>query len=291
MAKVERPSIAHPLTVQAAAVPLRLLFRLLFVGYNAPMTEETAQETAQLEGFISVLAALQGGHRQVYAIQLRAGKEDSQTRHLTQTAQKLGVPVRRVSADEIEQLAGGKTHGGVLAQVGPYQFSPLDTLAAGKAHPFVAMIDGVEDPFNFGSSVRALYAAGADGLVLRPRNWLSAAGIVARASAGASELIPTALAETAADAADFFRRTGMTIACATDEPGSVSLYDADLTKPLFLLIGGEKRGITRSFLDGADLKLRIPYGRPLPHSLGTASATAIIAFEVMRQRMSPPSPQ
>ncbi len=243
------------------------------------------EEIAQLEGFISVLAALQGGHRQVHAIQLRTGKEDSQTRRLQLLAQKLDVPVRRVSAGEIEQLAGGKTHGGVLAQAGPYQFMALDTVTAGKSASFVAMIDGVEDPFNFGSSVRSLYAAGADSLVLRPRNWLSAAGIVARASAGASELIPTALAETAADAADFFRTAGLLIACATDEPGSVSLYDADLTRPLFLLIGGEKRGITRSFLDEADLKLRIPYGRSLPHSLGTASATAIIAFEVMRQRM------
>lgn len=249
------------------------------------------EETAQLEGFISVLAALQGRHRQVYGIQLRAGKEDSQARRLQLLAQQSNVSVERVSADRIEHLAGGKTHGGVLAQVGPYQFAPLDTLTAGKPLPFAAMIDGVEDPFNFGSSVRALYAAGADALVLRPRNWLSAAGIVARASAGASELIPTALAETAADAAEFFRTSGLTIACATDEPGSVSLYDADLTQPLFLLIGGEKRGITRSFLDQADLKLRIPYGRPLPHSLGTASAAAIIAFEIMRQRMSPPSPQ
>jgi 23S rRNA (guanosine2251-2'-O)-methyltransferase len=249
------------------------------------MSEETVhEETAHLEGFISVLAALQGGHRQVHGIQIRDGKEDSQTRHLQRIAYKAGVLVQRISAEEIERLAGGKTHGGVLAQVGSYQFTPLNSLKNDKPNPFVAMIDGVEDPFNFGSSVRSLYAAGADGLVLRPRNWLSAAGIVARASAGASELIPTALAETAADAAAFFRTSGLTIACATDEPGSVSLYDADLTCPLFLLIGGEKRGITRSFLDQADLRLRIPYGRSLPHSLGTASATAIIAFEVMRQR-------
>ncbi len=253
------------------------------------MAEETQDpDIALLEGFISVQAALAGGHRIVHAIHLRAGKEDGQTRHLAQTAAKRGIPVSRVSAKEIERLAGGKTHGGVLAQVGPYRFADLGGLAAGTEAAFVAMIDGVEDPFNFGASVRALYAAGADGLVVRPRNWLLAAGIVARASAGTSELIPTALAETAADAAEVFRASGLLIACATDAPGSVSVYDADLTRPLFLLIGGEKRGITRSFLDRADLKLRIPYGRPLPHSLGTASAAAILAFEVMRQRLRRP---
>ena len=257
------------------------------------MPEDTppTQETAQLEGFISVLAALDGGHRPVQGIQLRAGKEDAQTRRLEHLARKRGIPLQRISADDIERRAGGQTHGGVLAQVGPYEFTPLAALTAHAPCPFVAMIDGVEDPFNFGASVRSLYAAGADGLVLRPRNWLSAAGIVARASAGASEMLPTALAETAAEAAALFRESGLTIACAADAPGSVSLYDADLTRPLFLLIGGEKRGVTRSFLDQSDLKLRIPYGRSLPHSLGTASATAIIAFEVMRQRSMPPSPQ
>ena len=243
-------------------------------------------EIALLEGFISVSAALAGGRREVHRLQIRAGKEDGQTRHLEQMARKAQMKVERVPAETIDELAGGRTHGGILAQVGLYRFAELESLTAGKSSPFIAMIDGVEDPFNFGASVRALYAAGADGLVLRPRNWLSAAGVVARASAGASELIPTAIAETAADAADFFRAAGLAVACATDERGSLSVYDADLTGPLFLLIGGEKRGITRSFSDQADLKLRIPYGRPMPHSLGTASATAVIAFEVMRQRQN-----
>jgi len=253
---------------------------------EAAAGENAAEEDALLEGFLSVHAALEGGRRAVHVVLLRDGKEDGQTRHLEQRARAARVPVERVAPDVIDAQAGGRTHGGVLARVGPYLFAPLGDLLAGHSVPFVAMIDGVEDPFNFGQSVRALYAAGATGLVLRPRNWLSAAGVVARASAGASELIPTAVAETAAQAAGFFRAHGLAVAGATDERGSESVYDADLTRPLFLLIGGEKRGVTRSLLDHADLKLRIPYGRPQAHSLGTAAAAAVLAFEVMRQRMA-----
>jgi len=131
--------------------------------------------------------------------------------------------------------------------------------------------------------VRALYAAGCDGLVLRPRNWLSAAGVVARASAGASEWLPTAIAETVTAAAEHFRARGLRVAVA-DEEDALPLYDVDLTGPLFLVIGGEKRGITRSFRNGADLRLAIPYGSAFDQSLGTAAATAVIAFEVLRQR-------
>jgi 23S rRNA (guanosine2251-2'-O)-methyltransferase len=51
-------------------------------------------------------------------------------------------------------------------------------------------------------------------------------------------------------------------------------------------VGGERRGITRSFLDRADLVVRIPYARAVLGSLGTATASAVLAFEAMRQRAS-----
>ena len=240
-------------------------------------------DEAWLEGAISVAAALSGRSRDVHAVLLRQDRTDAAHRRIAELARAAGVPVRRVPAADIEAQAGGSSHGGILAQVGPRRFAALEDLLTAAA-PFIVMIDGVEDPFNFGSAVRSLYAAGADGLVVRPRNWMSAAGTVARASAGASELIPTAVAETAQDAAAFFGARGLAVACATDAPGSVSLYEADLRGPLFLLIGGEKRGITRSFEARADLRLRVPYGRPRAHALGTAAAAAVLGFEILRQR-------
>ncbi|MBV9848700.1 MAG: RNA methyltransferase [Armatimonadetes bacterium] len=244
----------------------------------------TDTEQAHLEGFLSVRAALESGSREVHALLLRQDKDDGQTHWLERQAAARGVPVRRVAAGEIEAQAGGKTHGGVLATVGPRRFVSLDDLLPpGGEDGWVVMLDGVEDPFNFGAAVRSLHAAGAAGLVVRPRNWLTAAATVARASAGASERLPTAVAETA-DAAAFFRGHGLAVACATDAPPSVSLYDADLSAPLFLLIGGEKRGLTRSFEAAADLRLRIPYARPEAYSLGTAAAAAVLGFEIMRQR-------
>ena len=106
---------------------------------------------------------------------------------------------------------------------------------------------------------------------------------MARSSAGASELIPTAMAQTALKAAEFFRARGLTVACAM-KTDAVSLYDANLAVPLFLVVGGEKRGITRSFVDQADIRLQIPYQRDFRRSLGAASAVAVLAFEVMRQK-------
>jgi 23S rRNA (guanosine2251-2'-O)-methyltransferase len=236
-----------------------------------------------LEGFVSVRAALKSGSRPIQAIYLRRDKWDRGVAWLEHAAADAGIPFTRVDADVIDGHAGGQSHGGIVAEVGPRHFAEIEQIGAGNPAPFVAMLDGVEDPFNFGQAVRALYAAGADGLILRPRNWMSAAGVVARASAGASEWMPTALAETAQDAADHFRARGFAVACAAQED-AIPIYEADLTGPLFVVIGGEKRGITRSFRDQADLRLIIPYGSEFDQSLGTAAATAVLAFEVLRQR-------
>ena len=242
------------------------------------MTEQT-----WMEGRISVEAAMQGNNRDVERLYLRSGRRDRSAARLRQSAQRAGVPVSEVGDDFFIANATGKSHGGVLARVGPRRFAEISSLIEGKDRPFIVMLDGIEDPFNFGQAVRALYAAGIDGLVVRPRNWMSATAVVTRSSAGASELMLTAVSESALQAADYFRASGLVVACTARE-SAVSIYEADLSRPTFLLIGGEKRGITRSFLDQAELRLRIPYGRPFEKSLGAAASTAVIAFELLRQR-------
>jgi len=247
-----------------------------------------SEEQAVLEGLISVDAAFRAGNRRIDRLLIRMEESSVIERdvlRLIRDADRQGIPVQYVSAAEIDRVAQGKSHGGVIALVGARQFVPLASLVAEIKRPFIVMLDGVEDPFNFGQAVRAFYAAGADGLVLRPRNWMSAAGVVARASAGASELMPTAIAETTQDAADFLRAQGMRVAVATRERAA-SIYEADLSGALFLVIGGEKRGITRSFEEAADVRLSIPYGRRFAHSLGTTAASAVLAFEIMRQRIN-----
>ncbi len=147
----------------------------------------------------------------------------------------------------------------------------------------IVMLDGIEDPFNFGQAVRALYAAGIGGLVVR-RSWEPGLGTVTRASAGASELMPTARSDSAEDAAAACRRAGYRVACAVASEAATELAEADLTGSLFLLIGGERRGVTRSFVEQADERIRIGYGRDRAPQLGAAASAAIIGFEALRQR-------
>jgi len=253
------------------------------VGTSESAGAVTEPAQAVLEGALSIEAALRGRSRAVHTLFIRRDLRDDRVLRLAGLAADAGARVERVDAERIHHLASGKTHGGVVALVGERRFAALDELAAYETMPFLVMLDGIEDPFNFGQALRAFWAAGAHGVVVRPRNWMSASSIVARASAGASELMPVAIAETAQAAADALRARGLQIA-VTDRRRAVSIYESELAVPLFIIIGGEKRGITRSFADKADVRLRIPYGREFSASLGTTAAAAVLAFEVMRQR-------
>jgi 23S rRNA (guanosine2251-2'-O)-methyltransferase len=198
-----------------------------------------------------------------------------------------GVPIVRSDTEEIVALVSGKSHGGVVAEVGERTYLDVAALIAESGpRPLLVMLDGIEDPYNFGQAIRALYAAGVDGLVIRPRSWESAAAIVTRASAGTSELLPTAVAADPVAAAEACRAAGLQIMCAATGPGVVPLYAADLTGGTFLLVGGERRGVTRSFASTADLRVRIPYGRRGARALSAAAAAAVIAFEALRQRQA-----
>lgn len=240
---------------------------------------------ALLEGILSIQAALSSGFRDVYQVLIDENKRfDRRLNELRRSAESAGVDVGFVPRSAIDDLASGESHGGVIAEVGDRRFCQLADLLPAKDAAFIVMLDGIEDPYNFAGAIRALYAAGAHGAVVRPRNWTQATALVGRASAGTIERLPLAVAESAAGAADFYRGRGLAIACAASDARSMSLYRTDLTLPLFLLIGGERRGVTRSFQRAADLQLRIPYGREFAGALGAVSAASVIGFEVMRQR-------
>ncbi len=242
-----------------------------------------------MEGMISVRAVMDAMTQRLhdrrileilYAEDRRKthGKEFSWLSH---RAEEFGFSLNTVPSSEIDMLCIGNTHGGIVARCTTRSIPTLSD-APIPENGFCVMLEGIEDPYNFGYAMRSLYAAGVDAVILPKRNWMSAAGVVCRASAGASERFPLYEAEDGLAAVALLRSRGYKIICA-DIDNSVSMYDADLSRPLFLIVGGEKRGISHAVLDSADAVVRLDYGRPFDGALSAASAASILAFEVYRQ--------
>ncbi len=239
-----------------------------------------------LEGMTSISALLnsnENNDRKIEKLLIDRAKRKSRAAEigfLTAKSHELGFPIEFVSAEEIAKHAIGNTHGGILAFCSSRTIPAL-TKDIIIPDSFYVYLEGIEDPYNFGYTVRSLYAAGVAGVILPPRNWMSAAGVVARASAGASELIPMYIAAPE-DAVSLFRFCDYQILCAGIRD-SVSVFEEQFSYPILLVIGGEKRGISRSLLDQADRIVRIDYGRAFRGSLSAASAATVMAFEIFRQ--------
>ena len=110
---------------------------------------------------------------------------------------------------------------------------------------------------------------------------MSAAGVVARSSAGASERFELFNSD-AISAVDIFKKKGFSIVCAEEKTDNV-LGKCPLKKPILLIIGGEKRGISSAVRDLADTLVKIEYSREFNASLSAASATTMFAYEIQRQ--------
>ena len=211
----------------------------------------------------------------------RFSKKFRELQFLKHTADSLGFEIVSTTSDEIDAMTSGTTHGGIIAVCTPRSFPELNVknLTIGG---FYALIEGVEDPYNFGYSVRSLYAAGVDGIILPPRNWMEIAGTVARSSAGTSELANIYIADPL-DAVNAFKSLDFEVVCA-EIRDSESLYEHSFSDSVLLVVGGEKRGISRKILDLADTNVRIEYGREFLGSLPSASAISVISFEILRQK-------
>jgi 23S rRNA (guanosine2251-2'-O)-methyltransferase len=231
-------------------------------------------------GVRPVIEALRSPRREVFEVLEAAG-----TAEVAEAAAASGVPVKRVDRARIGELANGGVHQGIVARVGPYQYSGLDEILAAP-DPLVLVLDGVTDPRNLGAILRAADGAGASGVVI-PKD--RAAGVTAaavKASAGASEHARVARETNLRRAIDRMKKSGLWVYAAEGEAereGGTPYYALDLTGPVALVLGSEGRGIRRLVREGCDGAVSIPMLGAV-ESLNVSVAVAVLLYEARRQR-------
>lgn len=235
-----------------------------------------------IEGSVSVKAAILGNKRTVGRLFCDREKHDKNTAFIIRQAESRNIPVERLPREEIDRMADGKTHGGLLALCGNRTYDPLSSALEADC-PFVVILEGVEDPFNLGYIIRTLYTAGCTGLVIRNRDWSFSEPVILKSSAGASEYINLILSDDMASSLRYLKKQGC-VTYAAMRKDAVSYLEADYRKPSVLLIGGEMRGLSSSVLRCSDQNIYIPYANDFRNALNAAAAAAVLGFEVFRQR-------
>jgi 23S rRNA (guanosine2251-2'-O)-methyltransferase len=201
-------------------------------------------------------------------------------------AQKHGIPVKAAPRSELDQMASGANHQGVIAYIPSYNYLDPDELlhrarSAGRV-PFLLMLDHLQDPYNFGSLLRTASLTDVSGAVIPKDRACGVTPGVFKGSAGALSYVPVARSVNLARELDYFKKEGLWIVGA-DMDGDTSFYEADLQLPLVLVLGGEDKGLSRLLKEKCDFLLRIPTGETVS-SLNVSVAGGIIMYEVFKQR-------
>lgn len=235
-----------------------------------------------IEGALSVKAVLLAKNRKVNYVIIDVKKKDKDAAFMIAKANEYGVEVKRLEREEIDLLASGKTHGGVLADVENRTYQSIDDCLEGN--PFICVLEGIEDPFNLGYALRTLYSAGCTGVLLPRRDWSRNEVTILKSSAGASEYLPLILSDDLAkDAYALSHQFGCEIYAAMRKDAK-TYFEYSYSGPVILAIGGEMRGLSKEILDIVNHNIYIPYANDFRNALNASSAVAAISFEIVRQR-------
>ncbi|AEH52160.1 23S rRNA (guanosine(2251)-2'-O)-methyltransferase RlmB [Heyndrickxia coagulans] len=231
-----------------------------------------------------VLEALRAG-REINKIWIAEGSQKGATKQVMELARERKVAVQFVPKKRIDQVADG-AHQGVLALVAAYRYAETgDMFKLAKErneHPFILILDELEDPHNLGSILRTADAVGAHGVIIPKRRSVALTATVAKASTGAIEHIPVARVTNLSQTIAGLKQQGLWIA-GTDASGTTDYRQMDADLPLGLVIGSEGRGMSRIVKEACDFLIRLPMAGHVT-SLNASVAAGLLMYEVYRKR-------
>jgi len=240
----------------------------------------------QLEGKISILAAVEARLRKIEVVLISQGAREEKVAELLAACARTGVPVKRIPGADLDRMTHGRTHGGAVAICTPRLPTRLEdllrSLDASAEPPLLLLLEGVDDARNLGFTLRTADALGAHGVLIKKHVWDFDGVDVSRSSSGAYERLPLVLVDEVAGALGELSRRGVR-AWGCIGGAKRSAWGVDLRGPTLLAVGGEKRGLSGAMRDRCDGFLRIPM-RPGATSLSLSHAAAILLAEARRQR-------
>ena len=201
-------------------------------------------------------------------------------------ARERAIPVVHTDRARLDHLTHRANHQGVAAEAGGGTFADLEQVLQRPAElgqtPFFLVLDGVQDPGNFGAILRSAEAAGVHGVFIPGDNSCGLTGTVSKASAGADQYIPVVRVAKLGGLLRRLREEGFVLA-GTEVEGSCLYTEVDYRRPAAVIMGAEESGLRPSVRGLCTDLVRLPM-RGQVQSLNVSAAAAVILYEVVRQR-------
>ena len=226
--------------------------------------------------------------RAVWVDPHRAGRSTSDpVAAIVVAARAAAIRVEDRDRKALDQAAGPEArHQGVLAWLGAFEYTDVESMIPEAGPALLLALDGVEDPRNLGAILRSAYLLGAHGVIIPDHRAAQITAIAAKASAGASELLPVAQVGNLVRTLEELRELGLWRVAVAATPEAQPIESIDATLPLCLVLGAEGSGVRPLVSKNCDFHavIAMAQDRAGIGSFNVSVAAALALHEIRRRR-------
>lgn len=238
----------------------------------------------QLEGKNSVFEALQA-NKSIEKIITLANPTDDMGARILRMAREQKVNIQYVNKNVLDKKSLTKKHQNFIAITEEYNYCEVEDILAeanrkNKA-PFIVILDGIQDPHNFGSIIRVCECANVDGIIIPKHRSVGVTETVSRTSAGAINHMKIAKVTNLNNIIEQLKKQNIWVYAL--ELGGENLYKQNMKGAVAIVVGSEGFGVSKLTKNLCDGIVTLPMQGKV-NSLNASVACGVAVFEVNRQR-------
>jgi 23S rRNA (guanosine2251-2'-O)-methyltransferase len=239
-------------------------------------------------GIHPVQEALKSSRSQIEKILIGTQTPHPRLQFILDMANQMKIPVTFTTKESLERMTKGGIHQNVVGLIKETPYvdvrSVLSHWKEEGAKALFLILDGIQDPQNFGALIRTALGCGVHGIIIPKDRAIGITPVVVKASAGAAAHLPIARVVNIATTIDTLKKEGIWVYGASGEAKDL-IYQLDLNIDLAIVIGAEGKGIRPLVKKKCDRLFSIPMKGPVS-SFNASVSGGMILYEVMRQRYS-----
>lgn len=205
---------------------------------------------------------------------------DPRIREIENLARKNGVPVQKVSSEELEKMCDSRNPQGVVALMSIPEAPTLEQILKEKRNAFLLLVNHIDYEQNLGAILRTAWAAGVDAVIASPNGVHELTPVVTKVSMGAAAYVPL-LGMSMFQAIKLLHEYAVPVVGVEVDMGT-PFTETNLRGPVAFVMGGESVGLSEPLQKECDIFVNIPMIREVA-SLNVSVATALVLFEKLRQ--------
>ncbi len=237
-------------------------------------------------GYHPVISILEHSPENIKEIWIASERGSQRREEVVKRASHMKIPIRLKKRHEIEEIAWGVNHQGVVCIVKGFNYVSVDEMAERSlrrgSNGLILVADHITDEGNLGAILRTGSFFGVDGIIIPKDRSAGMTSNVIRRSSGAWISVPVSRVVNLARTIEYLNQKGFWI-IGTDERATTTIYEFDWRRAIVLIIGSEQKGMSRSLRNMCHEMVKIP-SIGYPESLNVSVATGVILSEITRQR-------